>query len=835
MTTWHFHKNGQRFEPVSSQQLKKLAASGELAADDLVWKEGMPEWVAAGRIKGLFPMAAPVEGIRAPNPVVNPSAGPNTPQVAAPIPELQVARGISRSGIFLIAAVVLGSVVIISVAAVVFLFSGDESDSPTANSNNMTAADDPAQPNDDGSTASSAQEAINELLNLELPQELAHRTTYDVPLLAFQAKMNERRHESWSKGPFLHYSPTGRFIYTVWLDSEKQSVMLWNASTDSEIEAKAADCDYFSYPACFSEDENSIACVDGDYLRVWNLESSPASLQDSLLITTESKAQEVFWTGLRWFGDTLVLSNRTGFGDRFFQTVKIDDAGITQSVFRGFRTNTGGDRYETFDAVVSPDGQYIVRAARSWDDANFYVLVSDFKTGDNVASMNLRDTGFASQFEPNPLAAAVGSNAPTNTPSFEQPSCMMFSPNLSLLVLATKKRDRAGVRSAVTYSVVRTDSWKVVCEISPPESVSCVQFSPNSQLLCGLLSKSTRTARGEQISKSIVIWDALTGETKHTFGAAERPATSQDGLRVVKSENLRFVGSDDTIALAELMDGGWDNQANESFVNFCFSSWSLEGERKLFATGRAVGNARYSAEALPISPKGSLIHGPRMEVWHVEHLSQLQSEIVLGDQDWRSGNHAEGFAHYSRVLKDGLAWKTEWMVQDDIPRLWSRCIDYFAESNATEKGRALISYAIAIDLAIAPETDEGATLLSAFNDELQQARMVLQNETQQANAERLLAIRQKNQSQSIESESVTKTEFVNSLRKHMARGRIDSSLVYAIFEDYSYQDIFGQPDSDMEWLDHQRLYTYQCRDGAVQLTIGAQEGSIVIVTGLDTL
>ena len=38
---------------VSAKELQRLAESGELRPDDLVWKEGMDEWVPANRLKGM--------------------------------------------------------------------------------------------------------------------------------------------------------------------------------------------------------------------------------------------------------------------------------------------------------------------------------------------------------------------------------------------------------------------------------------------------------------------------------------------------------------------------------------------------------------------------------------------------------------------------------------------------------------------------------------------------------------------------------------------------------------------------------------------------------------
>lgn len=56
---WHYSKSGNSFGPVSGQQLKQFAASGELQPTDLVWKEGMPEWRPVGEVRGLMPSATP--------------------------------------------------------------------------------------------------------------------------------------------------------------------------------------------------------------------------------------------------------------------------------------------------------------------------------------------------------------------------------------------------------------------------------------------------------------------------------------------------------------------------------------------------------------------------------------------------------------------------------------------------------------------------------------------------------------------------------------------------------------------------------------------------------
>lgn len=72
---WHYSKNNQQHGPVIAARLKELAASGELAPTDLVWKEGMSDWKPAKSIKGLFSGQTAVSP--PPPPLPSPTAAPD--------------------------------------------------------------------------------------------------------------------------------------------------------------------------------------------------------------------------------------------------------------------------------------------------------------------------------------------------------------------------------------------------------------------------------------------------------------------------------------------------------------------------------------------------------------------------------------------------------------------------------------------------------------------------------------------------------------------------------------------------------------------------------------
>lgn len=51
---WYYTKNGQKTGPITDQQLKQFANSGEIKPTDSLWKEGMADWRPANSFKGLF-------------------------------------------------------------------------------------------------------------------------------------------------------------------------------------------------------------------------------------------------------------------------------------------------------------------------------------------------------------------------------------------------------------------------------------------------------------------------------------------------------------------------------------------------------------------------------------------------------------------------------------------------------------------------------------------------------------------------------------------------------------------------------------------------------------
>ncbi|MCS7306111.1 MAG: DUF4339 domain-containing protein [Thermoguttaceae bacterium] len=73
---WYYAQENKQFGPVSAAELKALADGGKLQPDDLVWREGMADWVPARRVKGLFEAEAS-------NPLSPSTPGPAAADVSA--------------------------------------------------------------------------------------------------------------------------------------------------------------------------------------------------------------------------------------------------------------------------------------------------------------------------------------------------------------------------------------------------------------------------------------------------------------------------------------------------------------------------------------------------------------------------------------------------------------------------------------------------------------------------------------------------------------------------------------------------------------------------------
>jgi hypothetical protein len=111
---WYYARNDKQFGPVTAVELKQLADGGELAPDDLLWREGMENWTTAVNLRGLFePEAAAV--VRDTIPV-------DAPQLVPQLSTRRRSSGISLAAVVRFTQVTLWTVCVLVVLGGAVLF-----------------------------------------------------------------------------------------------------------------------------------------------------------------------------------------------------------------------------------------------------------------------------------------------------------------------------------------------------------------------------------------------------------------------------------------------------------------------------------------------------------------------------------------------------------------------------------------------------------------------------------------------------------------------------------------------------------------------------------------
>ena len=80
---WYYAHAGQQVGPVALETLRHLLTIGQVHAEDLVWAEGMPNWLAAGDVAALADVARPTP--QAPAQQI-PGVPPSYPRGGAVVP-----------------------------------------------------------------------------------------------------------------------------------------------------------------------------------------------------------------------------------------------------------------------------------------------------------------------------------------------------------------------------------------------------------------------------------------------------------------------------------------------------------------------------------------------------------------------------------------------------------------------------------------------------------------------------------------------------------------------------------------------------------------------------
>ena len=480
------------------------------------------------------------------------------------------------------------------------------------------------------------------------------------------------------------------------------------------------------------------------------------------------------------------------------------------------------NEYEVKDSAVTPDGKYWVIPGTKPGTTERrphenYVLIGDSATLKPVKCLEVPDGEFSKEL------FATGSKRNSGSPDTDPGSCAMFSPNGELLAVGLTTGEPEKQTSIV--KLWKTESWQEVATLSSDAlqgsvgkvaDLKLLSFSPDSKLMAGIVVHDSQTGRGKRQDENVIIWDVVNAKILRQY-----PLASLSGDRRVRRpraeprQQVAFLNNTNVVVSESKED--WSDEANRSLTTLSVKGWNVVDGHERVALHICVGTNLFgSCDA--ISPDYRILIAridKHLRVWDLDQLSKLQNDVIEGDKLWDSGRHSEAFKHYCALVGDEMAW----FVEGNLPRAWSRCVDAYAEAGDAANGRKLVSFMQTRTITVSAETTQGQKLVQDFLDEQIKAKQQETQERRESEAKRLAEARATNRANNVVARHLTKKQFIEKMKQTLARGQIDDHFTYCIFEDYSFQDTFGDPDSNLEWVNSKRLFLYHCLDGAIQLTV----------------
>lgn len=844
---WYYMKAGKRFGPVPSQQLKQLVVDGNLQPSDLIWKEGMKDWWPASKLPGMNSVrsnsAPPARHSQAPTRF---SANTVASGEQSVIPSAKRPKSSPRRKLIALAVLlaVLLPLCVIGIGRA--LIGGQPKQTATepesrpakpekpkiklrSSSEEGTKKEEPSEDRSDipeGDTDKSRPD-----IPKGLPPELSPDDVEDeLPLEEIAKKIRKDSTPQFHRNPF-YFSPQGRFLFIVYNDTvdHDRRVTLWNVKDSKEVLPRSVDCNYFSFPAAFSPDETEVACLDGDYLRIWNIGTSPADLKQSVLLPHPLDEEEkAVWNSVSWCAKDRILVELRYDSLSFQPLVRSGAAGFStvgdvHSVPRHKLIETGAAA--SFDGSLLAVAHDLHPQAGGWGAG---VQLTQCESDTDLTRLMISDGPFAKREFP---SHTIGTLLDSNYADLQIGTCLDFSPGGRLAT--SQLRDG---RPTVTFW--DTDSSKEIATLSADSfdgqlvddddfAIRC--YSASGTLLATTAVRTNRTNRGGIRQRLVAIWNLANGQRLQTFALTPEPTDPF----AQEADRLRFTADETNLLITSVRSGTYNETRKRAEIPWKVESWSVKDGTKEYEVSGKLG-----ISALSMCPDGRTLavvasakEGiARMEAWDASHLAALQGNVIAGDQYWAAKQLDEALKKYCIVLRDRYSW----FFADDLSRLWSRCVDAYAATGDQAKGRQIVAYAQRNSIPLEPETDAGKRLAEKYLAELAAAKRKEMEKAAERERLRLSDVRANNQRHRILAAAVTRKDFIETLKRTMARGRIDAAVVNAIFEDYSFQDIFGEPDGDVEWIDSQRHLRFRCSDGTIQLTVILAE-SRTILLGIDKL
>lgn len=290
---WWYTKGDQRQGPYTAAELKALVASGQVAATDMVWKEGLANWVPASSVAGLFTSG----GSGAPPPLPATQSGSDQ---AAPAPRRKM-HGALKAVLW-----VIGALVVLIILAAVF--------GPSDNKGSSSAQVASSSPN--------SLEATSAPVSAPAPPALKVGDTFETPTFQMQITSAQLRQSVGDSMFGSKASQGGVYVAIQWRykNISKKPVSSFDLPTlhlmapdgtkyDPDLGASTSYATELNTNAKVLSDLNpGIQVTDADVFEVSQEQFNPASWK--ILVAADENAEVAFVTATA--SDTAGSTNPAG-------------------------------------------------------------------------------------------------------------------------------------------------------------------------------------------------------------------------------------------------------------------------------------------------------------------------------------------------------------------------------------------------------------------------------------------------------------------------------------------------------------------------------------------
>lgn len=912
---WFYARNGQRHGPVNSAQLTALAKSGQLLPADLIWKEGMTQWVPAGsspqlfpRVQGSVPSVVPQDKAGLPAVAVT-AARPTKSwnkyrRLVAGVQVLAISSLLIGTGYYLLQQPVLGqkkpavtkpheddtplnppppTQVAESAAEASSTYPIEPTESqltdktsasvrvpithdivekksePTRSSTTTSEHPSPSQ-TDLSSARVAGKPAIDGLDALEEIMGLTPGPPHPLTEMVQEHTESDKRRSEHAC--FIKYPQIPLVMAVAPGVSDMPSrVHLWCSKSGKKLKEASTEDSGLYCPMAFRPDGSEFVSIDGEYLRLWKTEGTEAFiLSDSRKISQESATKTPYpdISRLVWANDVVLLDRESLYGKRRLTAFEVKDHELSDGV-----TCQQQALLNRLCPTIAVSESLIATVTENESLRQALVVFSDSRTAKPVGSIPVTSLRISALPHPEPASVVRESDGIREGPA----TALRFVGHGERLLAASGPGDSPSPSQLGVLDPVKR-KIKAVIDVPAGGRVQCVDPQGNYVAIVSYeVGLSTTSA---VVAPTCSVYSLLDGSAVCEIKSPQwvqkyerNKLLTGLGKEVIFPTSLTVAFNDDGTFLTtvgiysgilhvdcqphRLSMGGIESEKSLD-VEVNIQRWRVKDGSNVGTIGTvrneprhdSLGNTnlkRYRYRDLQLIDSSTAILGlfDDYRVIDIDGAIAVAETLNASHVAWSQGRHGEAFDGYKKSLSSPMRW----LLLDQLALVVGRCVDAAAVTGDVGVAERLLAWCRDHSVAVKCETAQGRTAQTQWQS-AEDRRVALEQEEKRRAQElrarqqeqRYAEMRKRNRDDAINSTEVSKKAFIEKLRSKMDRGRIDDLVVQAFFEDYTFQDVFGDPATDVAFDDVRRLYHYRCNDGVIQLTV-LVNGGLVVLSGIN--